>query len=227
MAILGTLRIYQRLIKRMIDLSASLVFLLILGPLLFVIGIAIMITDFGPPLYLGSRVGRNGKEFKICKFRTMQLNAESFGPSSTSLNDPRITAVGGFLRSTKLDELPQLWNVFRGQMSLVGPRPQVKWAVEMYTALERKILLARPGISDYASLVYRDEAVILAASTDPDADYLRLIAPGKLRLGVEYVENIGFYSDFRILLATLLTPFGVDPIKLFPSHVREISTIEL
>src|SRR5258708_25298740 len=151
----------------------------------------------------GLRVGRFGKPFRIFKFRTMVEDAEKLGGGTTPEDDPRVTRIGRFLREYKLDELPQILNVITGDMSLVGPRPQVPWAVEMYTQDERTILNVRPGITDPASVRFRDEGEILRGSANPDKDYFEKIHPEKMRLSLEYVREQSLWLDCRILLKTL------------------------
>ncbi|MEW6409354.1 MAG: sugar transferase [Nitrospirota bacterium] len=174
------------------------------------IGISILIKkeDKGPVFYRGVRVGRYGKSFMIFKFRTMVINAEKIGGSSTADDDPRITRIGKFLRRYKLDELPQLINVLKGEMSLVGPRPQVPWAVELYSEEEKLLLSIRPGITDYASIKFKNESEILKGSTEPDKDYLEKIAPEKLRLGLEYVKKKSLWVDLKIIFATIKALFA-------------------
>jgi lipopolysaccharide/colanic/teichoic acid biosynthesis glycosyltransferase len=150
-------------------------------------------------------VGRNGFRFRMLKFRTMVVAADTLGGSSTPDDDPRITRVGKFLRAHKLDELPQLWNVLRGEMSFVGPRPQVEWLVNLYTSEERSILDVPPGITDNASLRFPNEGEILRGSPDPDKDYLEKIHPEKMRLGLEYVRTRTFVGDLRIIAKTVNT----------------------
>ena len=163
--------------KRLFDFIVSLLGLILLSPILGLIAVWIKIEDPGPVFYRGERVGRGGNVFHIFKFRSMVMNAELLGGSSTAADDPRITRIGRLLRRYKLDEISQLLNVLVGHMSFVGPRPQVQWAVDLYTEEERALLSVRPGITDYASLVFRDEGAILRGSTDPDKDYLEKIAP--------------------------------------------------
>jgi lipopolysaccharide/colanic/teichoic acid biosynthesis glycosyltransferase len=184
--------------------------LVVLGPLLLLIAAAVKWQDGGPVLYRGERVGRDGMPFRMLKFRTMVVNADTLGPSSTAKDDRRITRVGEFLRRYKLDELPQLMNVLGGQMSFVGPRPQVPWAVALYTHEEKQLLSVRPGITDYASIKFSNEAELLRGSTDPDRDYLRIIAPEKIRLGLEYVKNRSLRLDLQILAATVAKGVGGD-----------------
>ena len=191
------------MLKRTFDLIASAVGLVLLLPLFVVVAVVVKKEDGGPVFYRGLRVGRNGVPFRIFKFRTMVPDAERLGASSTSADDPRLTRVGRVLRKYKLDELPQLLNVLLGDMSLVGPRPQVPWAVARYQPEERIVLSVRPGITDYASLRFHNEEEILAGSSDPDADYLRLIHPEKMRLAREYVLNRSMWLDLKILFATV------------------------
>ena len=207
--------------KRIFDVVLASVALLLLWPVLAIVAIAVKLQDGGPVLYCGRRMGRFGKPFFMAKFRTMAVNAESMGASSTADDDPRITRVGQVLRRFKLDELPQLLNVLGGSMSFVGPRPQVAWAVEQYTPEERRLLDVRPGITDYASLAFRNEGEILRGSKDPDKDYLEKIAPGKVRLGLAYVHTHSVWADCRIIAATALAILGVNPLSCFPQFARE------
>lgn len=170
------------------------------------IWIRIEVDRDGPAFYQGRRVGRNGRLFKMYKFRSMILSADRVGGSSTADDDPRLTGTGRFLRRYKLDELPQLWNVLRGDMSLVGPRPQVPEEVAGYSEEERTVLLVRPGITDWASLRFHNEGEILKGHTDPDRAYQELIRPEKMRLGIEYVRNATFLDDLRIIADTALLP---------------------
>lgn len=208
--------IYRNWIKRPLEATIALVALVTLSPVLFVLGILIFLSDFKTVLYKGSRVGLNGKDFEMLKFRTMRIGSDKIGPSSTSLDDPRITKIGAFLRRTKLDELPQLWNVLKGEMSIVGPRPQVRWAVELYTSDEQDLLSVRPGITDFASLAFRNEGEILRGSSDPDGDYLKLIAPTKIQLGLQYARGVTAKTDLKIVLGTILALFGRDPHWVLP-----------
>src|SRR5260370_9593645 len=175
--------------KRSFDLILSLLGLIILTPLLAALALLIKLDSPGTVFYRGVRAGRFGKPFRIFKFRTMVENAESLGPASTPEDDARVTRLGRFLRKYKLDELPQLLNVLRGEMSLVGPRPQVPWAVDLYTAEERTVLSIRPGITDYASVRFRNEGEILRNCENPDKEYFEKIHPEKMRLSLEYVRT--------------------------------------
>ena len=189
--------------KRIFDFIFALAGFLLMSPVLLLCAVAIKLTSPGPVFYHGARVGLGGRVFRIYKFRTMVENAERLGGDSTSEGDDRITSVGKFLRAYKLDELPQLLNVLMGDMSFVGPRPQVEWAVKLYNENERRLLSVRPGITDYASITFRNEGEILAGSKDPDRDYLEKIAPKKIQLGLQYVDNHNLWIDIKIIFATI------------------------
>ncbi|MBN1636135.1 MAG: sugar transferase [Deltaproteobacteria bacterium] len=189
--------------KRIFDFFAAFAGLTLLLPLLFTIALIIKRKDSGPIFYKGIRIGLNGEPFRIFKFRTMVVDAEKLGASSTSDDDPRVTKFGRLLRKYKLDELPQLINVLRGDMSFVGPRPEVKKFTDMYTEEEKVILSVRPGITDWASLWNPDEGSLLKGSDDPDRDYMEKIRPEKIRLQLKYVRERSFAKDLRIILDTL------------------------
>jgi lipopolysaccharide/colanic/teichoic acid biosynthesis glycosyltransferase len=195
-------------LKRTFDLILALCALVLLGPLLLLIAVLIKLDDGGPVLYRGVRIGRAGVPFRICKFRTMVVNADRLGGPSTPDDDPRITKPGRWLRRSKLDELPQLLNVVSGKMSFVGPRPEVAQEVSLYSDEERALLLVRPGITDWASIRFRDEGAILRGATDPHETYRRVIRPEKMRLALEYVRTASLATDVRILLATLRSVVG-------------------
>jgi lipopolysaccharide/colanic/teichoic acid biosynthesis glycosyltransferase len=195
-------------LKRTFDLILALCALVLLGPLLLLIAVLIKLDDGGPVLYRGVRVGRAGVPFRICKFRTMVMNADRLGGPSTPDDDPRITKPGRWLRRSKLDELPQLLNVMSGKMSFVGPRPEVAREVALYSDEERALLRVRPGITDWASIRFRDEGAILRGATDPHETYRRVIRPEKMRLALEYVRTASLATDVRILLATLRSVVG-------------------
>jgi len=192
-------------VKRLLDVAIATAGLLMLWPVLTAIAAVVWVHDFQSPLYLALRVGKHGNFFRMVKFRSMIVDADRFGVSSTSQDDSRVTTVGRFLRAFKLDELPQLWNVFVGEMSLVGPRPQVPKDVEIYTDVERELLLVRPGMTDLSSIVFSDEAEILKGRPDPDAVYNHLIRPWKSRLGLLYVAHRSLRLDLRIILITGLS----------------------
>lgn len=161
--------------------------------------------DGGPVFYRGVRVGRHGEPFRIFKFRTMVVNAEQLGGASTANDDPRVTKTGRFLRKYKLDELPQLINVIKGEMSVVGPRPEVPHYVEMLTREEKAILSVRPGITDWATLWNPDEGAVLAGSPDPERLYMEKIRPEKIRLQLQYVRRQSIWVDMTIIFQTLAT----------------------
>lgn len=195
------------LLKRVFDFTVALITLIVLAIPLLVLAIVIKLDSPGPVLYSGKRAGLNGKPFGMHKFRTMVMNADKIGGSSTPDDDPRLTRVGKWLRRYKLDEFPQFLNVLKGEMSLVGPRPQVMWVVDMYTPEQREVLTVPPGITDYASLKFSNEGEILRGSTDPDKDYFEKIHPEKMRLSLEYVRSRSFAADLSILSQTALAIF--------------------
>jgi len=195
------------MLKRFFDIIVSFFGLIIVSPILGVIAILIKISSPGPVFYRGERVGRYGKLFKIYKFRTMKADAEKAGIWSTSVSDPRLTKIGKFLRKYQIDELPQLINVLKGEMSLVGPRPQVSWAVELYNEEEKTLLNLRPGMTDRASLWNFREGEILKGSKDADKDYLEKIHPEKMRLALEYARHHSFWIDLKIILKTIIAVF--------------------
>jgi lipopolysaccharide/colanic/teichoic acid biosynthesis glycosyltransferase len=189
--------------KRTFDVIISLSGLIFLLPVLLIIGICIKIYDFGPVFYCATRVGRGGKVFHMFKFRSMIVDADKVGPSSASVSDSRITSIGKFMRKYKLDELPQLINVLKGEMSIVGPRPEEKKFTDLFTAEEKAILSVRPGITDWASIWNSNEGEILECSTDPDRTYLEIIRPEKVRLQLQYVKDHNFFIDLRIIFLTI------------------------
>jgi len=193
--------------KRLFDIFFALLGLIILSPFFLVIAAAVKLESRGPVFYRGVRVGRHGKPFMIFKFRSMVQDAEKMGADSTSAADMRITRSGKFIRKFKLDEFSQLINVLMGDMSIVGPRPEVQKFVDMYTGEEKAILTLRPGITDWASIKFHNEGEIIEASGIEDADeaYARLIRPEKLRLQLKYVREHNLWIDVKIICATLLT----------------------
>ena len=193
----------EQMLKRFFDILFSAIGIILLAPLLAILAMAIKKSSSGPVLYRGIRVGRDGKLFRILKFRTMVVNAEALGGSCTSDDDPRITSIGRRLRKYKLDELPQLLNVLRGEMSFVGPRPEVKQYVAMFSEEEKQILSVRPGVTDLSTLWDSDEGAVLAGSSDPERIYLETIRPEKMRLQLEYVRNRTLLLDFRIVCSTV------------------------
>ena len=188
--------------KRLFDLTAAAAGLVVTSPVLLLVMIAIWLQDFCSPFYMPSRMAHGGGTFHMVKFRSMVVDADRTGGRSTAATDRRITRVGRFLRAFKLDELPQLWNVLKGDMSLVGPRPQVLTDASLYTEQEKRMLSIRPGITDLASIVFADEGDILKGSDDPDLRYNQIIRPWKSRLALLYVEKRTFLTDLRILALT-------------------------
>ena len=189
-------------VKRVIDLSLSILGIAVLWPLLLVCGLAVKISSPGPVLYLGKRTGQFGKPFKIFKFRSMQIDAESVGGSTTGERDPRITRIGTYLRKYKLDELPQLFNVLIGDMSFVGPRPEVEEYTNQYSSEEQKILDVRPGITDLSSLKFNDLQQIVG-DENPDVVFQRDVLPQKNALRLQYAKEHNIFMDLKILLMTV------------------------
>lgn len=187
---------------RFLDILFSFIGLLLLLPFFFLIYIFICIESKGPGFYSQIRVGKGGKDFKLYKFRSMRVGADKKGLITVGGRDPRVTQVGHFIRKFKLDELPQLWNVLKGDMSLVGPRPEVRKYVNMYTEEQWAVLLVRPGITDYASIEYVDENVILGNATDPDKAYVEQIMPNKIRYNMKYIYNRSVNEYFKIIFLT-------------------------
>lgn len=189
--------------KRLFDIIFSFIGLTLLSPLIIVIAAAVKLEDGGTVFYLAERIGLSGVAFKMYKFRTMVADADKSGPSSTSNSDSRITRTGRFLRKYKLDEIPQLINVLTGQMSFVGPRPEIKKFTDLFTEDERKILSVKPGITDWASIWNSDEGQLLEGAADPDKAYFELIRPEKIRLQLLYVKNNNFFIDLKIIFLTV------------------------
>ena len=192
------------MIKRALDIFVSIVALLLLSPLLIIVALIVFLQDFHSPLYIAPRVGQHKKLFKMVKLRSMIAEADKSGVDSTASDDKRITWIGHFIRKIKLDEIIQLWNVLIGDMSLVGPRPNVESDVSIYTEEEYHLLDVRPGITDFSSIVFADEGKILSGSEDPDLDYNQLIRPWKSRLGIFYVENNSLLVDIKLILITII-----------------------
>ena len=190
--------------KRIFDLIFSSIGLLIISPVLTIAAFLVWNQDKYSPFYISLRVGKNGRPFNMIKLRSMIKNADKSGVDSTSANDNRITPVGHFIRKFKLDELTQLLNVINGSMSLIGPRPNVLREVDLYTKVEKKLLSIKPGITDFASIVFSDEAEILRDQIDPDLAYHQLIRPGKSKLGLFYVQNRNLFVDFILIFLTAL-----------------------
>lgn len=198
------MNIFNRAIKRIFDITASGLGIIVLSPILLIIALMIKKESDGPVFFKQIRVGEKGKNFEILKYRTMVVDAEKLGRQITVGNDNRITNIGGFLRKYKLDELPQLINVFKGDMSLVGPRPEVPRYVEMYNEEQRKVLDVKPGITDLASIRYKDENELLGTAEDPDDMYINTIMPDKLALNLEYINKSNVFFDIYIILKTII-----------------------
>ena len=196
------------MLKRAIDVVLSSIGLIAASPILLPTMFLVWLQDYHSPFYIADRVGLGGRKFRMVKLRSMIINADKSGVDSTSANDRRITAVGHFIRRFKLDELSQLWNVLIGDMSLVGPRPNVASEVNRYTEEERGLLNAKPGITDISSIVFSDEGQILADSADPDLDYNRLIRPWKSRMGLLYIEKQSVPLDLALIGLTAVAIFS-------------------
>ena len=192
-----------RFSKRCFDIFFSLLGILFFLLLFLFVAIAIKCSSKGPVLFKQERVGKNGKTFKIWKFRSMVVDAEAKGRQITTDGDNRITKVGKFIRKTKIDELPQLFNVLSGKMSFVGPRPEVPRYVALYTEEQRKVLTVKPGITDLASIEYRNENDLLKEAEDPDKKYIEEIMPAKLELNLKYIEKAGFFYDIGLIFKTV------------------------
>ncbi len=194
---------YRKFGKRAFDIVASLIGLLLLSPLLIIIALWVKLSSKGPVFFTQKRVGRDFKEFNLYKFRSMVVGADSQGPGVTSSDDNRITKVGRFIRKTKIDELPQLLNVLKGDMSLVGPRPELKKFVDAYTEEYKKVLSVKPGITDNAAIEFRNEEEIMSQYQDKERAYIDIILPQKIKLYYDYIDNISFLNDMKLLLHTL------------------------
>lgn len=188
---------------RFLDIIFSFIGIALLLPLLFLVALVIKLNSAGPIFYRQIRVGKNSIDFMLFKFRTMHVNADQLGLLTVGGRDARITSVGYFLRKYKIDELPQLMNVLLGDMSLVGPRPEVRKFVNYYTAEQQKVLTVRPGISDWASILYKNENEILETSLNPEQDYIYKIIPDKIRYNMIYIENYTVYEYFKIIFVTV------------------------
>ncbi len=193
------------MIKIFFDFFSSLLLIIFFSPLFIIFSFLIWTQDWSSPFYVASRVGKNEKKFKMIKFRSMIVNADKSGVDSTSDNDNRITKLGHFIRKYKIDELPNFFNILLGQMSFVGPRPNVPRETALYTGEEKKLLSVRPGITDLASIVFSDEGDILSGSPNPDLDYNQLIRPWKSRLGLFYIKNKSIALDVKLIILTALS----------------------
>jgi lipopolysaccharide/colanic/teichoic acid biosynthesis glycosyltransferase len=200
------------MLKRILDIVISIVMISLISPLFLVIAILIKLNDTGPVFFRGKRIGKDGKPFRMFKFRSMVVNADKKGGPSTAWDDPRLTPIGVFLRKYNLDELPQFINVLTGDMSIVGPRPEVEMYVDMFTEEEKKILTVKPGITDLASIWNPDEGEILKGSEDPEKVYMEKIRPTKIKLQLNYVKNHSLLTDFKIMWKSFQVHL-LEPIK--------------
>ncbi|MGV8914025.1 MAG: sugar transferase [Kaistella sp.] len=191
--------------KRLFDIFFSLLGIIFLLPLYLIVSILILIDGKGGIFYKQERVGKNGKIFKVLKFRTMRPDSFAKGALTVGSRDPRITNIGYSLRKYKLDELPQLFNVLFGEMSFVGPRPEVKRYTDLYNTFQKRVLSVRPGITDYASIKFRNENDLLSASADPEKLYIEEIMPEKLELNLKYIDNNSVFKDIKIIFDTFYT----------------------
>jgi lipopolysaccharide/colanic/teichoic acid biosynthesis glycosyltransferase len=189
--------------KRLFDIVFSLALIVVLLPVGIVVSIWIVLDDFGSPFFVQQRVGLGGKNFGLLKFRSMRKNAESKGQLTVGMKDNRITRSGYFIRKYKIDELPQLVNVFLGEMSVVGPRPEVPKYVSLYDEEQQNVLSIKPGITDFASIEYVRENELLSASSDPEKTYIEEIMPAKLELNLKYLREQSFLTDMKIILQTI------------------------
>jgi lipopolysaccharide/colanic/teichoic acid biosynthesis glycosyltransferase len=196
------------MLKIIFDKFFSIIILIICLPILLIIIFIVFITDFSSPFYISERVGKNFKNFKLIKIRSMVINAELSGITSTSSNDKRITPIGLFIRRYKIDEIVQLVNVLLGDMSLVGPRPQIPSEVKLYNEFEKNLLKIRPGITDFSSIIFSDEGEILKFSKNANEDYNILIRPWKSRLGVFYVVKNSLFIDILLIFLTIISIFN-------------------
>jgi len=217
----------HNMVKEIFDFSASFFGLIILIPFLLPLTLLVWLQDFKNPFYVAKRMGKGNSPFYIVKLRSMIINADKTGVDSTSKNDLRITKIGRFIRKFKVDELTQLWNVLLGQMSFVGPRPNVERETKLYTQKEKKLLKVRPGITDIASIVFSDEGEILEPYSDPDIAYNQLIRPRKNILALFYIENRDFYFDLKLILFTILAIFNKPlTLKLLVRSLRKFGASE-
>lgn len=209
--------------KRLFDIIFSLLGLIVLSPLFIIMAIIVTTTSPGGVFFRGVRVGQHGKPFRIFKFRSMVKDAEGKGKWNVGDNDDRITPIGHFLRNTKIDELPQLINVLIGDMSFVGPRPELQYYVDMYTENEKKILDLKPGITDWASITNFDQFEVFTKATDPDEAYLKYIRPLKIQLQLYYRENNSFFSDIKIILWTVYKV--ISRTEKLPKDIAQITSL--
>ena len=211
--------------KRLLDILVAFLGLSFISPILIAFIYLVYRQDKADPIYRAPRVGVNGSEFRMIKLRSMIIFADKNKVDSTSLDDKRITPLGKIIRKYKLDELTQLWNVLVGDMSLVGPRPNVKRDVDLYSDVEMKLLTVRPGITDFSSIVFSDEGDILEGVDDPDLSYNQLIRPWKSRLGILYIENQGLLLDIKLMLLTLIAIFNKPAVlNIIVNELKKLTT---
>jgi len=191
------------MLKRLFDIISSLVVLLLVSPFFILVGIFIVLDSKGGVFYKQTRVGLNHNEFGLYKFRTMRPDSDKV-KITVGDRDPRVTNVGYYLRKYKLDELPQLLNILRGEMSVVGPRPEVQQYVDLYSEEQQRVLSVKPGLSDFATLEYVKESELLAKSNNPEKTYVEDVMPDKLRLSIQYIDNQSFFTDLKIIFKTIL-----------------------
>lgn len=191
------------MIKRAFDILFSIIGIVILSPAFFFVAVFIKIDSNGPVFYKQSRVGKNNKDFILYKFRTMNVGSDKEGLLTVGNNDSRITKTGYLLRKYKLDELPQLMNVLKGDMSFVGPRPEVRKYVSLYNEEQKKVLTSRPGITDVASIEYRNENELLEKTSNPEEFYVKEVMPDKLKMNIMYINDRSFFKDIKIILKTI------------------------
>lgn len=220
--------------KRFFDIVVSLVGLIFVSPILMVFIFAIWLQDFRSPFYVAPRVGKNMRIFRMVKLRSMVVNADKSGVDSTSANDMRITTIGKIIRKCKIDELAQLWNVLLGDMSFVGPRPNVEREVSLYTDQERHLLDVRPGVTDFSSIVFSDEGDILANADDHDLQYNQIIRPWKSRLGLFYIKHNSMLLDIKLIILTVVAIFsrsqalsGIQRILLTLGVDQQLLTVSM
>lgn len=194
--------------KRLLDIIICFIASLLLAPVWIILPLLIVIDSEGNPFYVQKRVGKDNKDFNLLKFRTMYAGTDKKGLLTVGDNDRRITRIGYFLRKYKLDELPQLFNIIKGDMSIVGPRPEVRKYVQLYNEHQRNVLKVRPGLTDYASIEYIAESELLAQSDDPEYTYIQDIMPKKIELNLKYIENQSLRLDFELIVKTLLKIIG-------------------
>ena len=194
---------YKKFGKRVFDIIASIIGIILLLPVFVIIGLWVKLSSKGSIFFVQKRVGKDFKEFNLYKFRSMVVGAESKGPGVTSKDDARITKVGRFIRSTKIDELPQLFNVLKGDMSLVGPRPELKKFVDAKKEEYKKVLSIKPGITDNAAIEFRDEENIMSRYEDKEKAYIDIVLPQKIKFYYKYLDNVSFTNDIKLILKTL------------------------